>query len=153
MFFALTRLTDLLDFIFLVPIVGLLVSTLGHLSYTSFDVFVYVYLVVVGLVIILGIHILSVCITLLTTESEQVVWFYRETMTLGRFPPETLPTTIQWIFTYVFPILVTVSFPAKALLGLLSPLSVILATIIGICFFCGSLLVWQWSVRRYTSVA
>src|SRR5581483_4868131 len=84
-------------------------------------VFLYGLLLLNGLVIALAIHIAVASIAVLTQELENTIWIYRDLMTLGRFPADIYDAPMRSILTYVVPIAVMVSFPAKAYLGKLTP--------------------------------
>lgn len=153
--YSLLRETDILDILFLIPITVLLVLDVSRLAiihglvrlseFTGF--------VVLGLIISLSLHILSAGLTLITLESDHIIWFYRRTLMIGSFPPEILPTAWQLFFTYAIPILIITAFPAKALLGRLAPFSALAAVGIAVIFLTGSLLVWRVSIRRYSSAS
>lgn len=155
LFYSLTKLTDILDILFLVPIITLIIFTVWKLqmAITFLNLALYLFLVFTGLLIILGIHIISAAVTVWTEESENLIWLYRETMTIGRFPPEIFSPAIQIIFTFVLPIIIVVGFPAKALLGLLNWPWIIFACVYAIAFFSLSVLLWKWSLKRYSSAS
>lgn len=155
LFYSMSRLTDILDIVFLVPIVLLIVYTAGKLPapITAGATILYVLLLISGVLIVLGIHILSASITIWIIESENVIWLYREAMTLGRFPPEIFSGTVRFVFTFVLPILLVVGFPAKAFLGLLSWRWILFAFGYTVSFFCLSLLVWRASLAKYSSAS
>ncbi|MEK7084047.1 MAG: ABC-2 family transporter protein [Patescibacteria group bacterium] len=155
LFYSMSRLTDLLDFIFLLPIIGLLIFVMTKLSVspTLASLAIYMFFLCLGLLIVTAIHIISAAITLLTTESDNIIWLYRETIGIGRFPPEILSQKLQWIFTFVIPIIVIVGFPAKALLGVLHPSWMLTSCIITIFFFGCSLLLWKSSLKKYSSAS
>jgi ABC-2 type transport system permease protein len=155
LFYSLTKLTDILDLIFLIPVIAILIFTFWKLqmAITFLNLALYLFLVFTGLLIILGIHIISASITVWTEESENFIWLYRDTMSIGRFPPEIFSAPVQIIFTFVLPIIIIVGFPAKALLGVLSWPWIIFACIYAIAFFALSVLFWKWSLKKYSSAS
>ena len=153
LFLTLTRQTDLLDILFLVPIFVLLGQSIGRLSLSFLAVVSYTELIGVSFLFILGIHILSAAIAMITVESENVIWIYREAMTVGRFPPEIFSGKIQFIFTYLIPIIVISGFPTKALLGQLSFVQFIGALVSGAIFFIFSVIMWQTAIKKYSSAS
>ncbi len=155
LFFILSRLIDILDFVFLFPIMGCLVYVVMQLPYalSAGSFFWYFAYIVLGLVIILGIHIFTASIAIWTEESEHVIWLYREGMTIGRFPPDMLPGSLQFLFTYVIPIIVVVSYPTKALLGELGYIHGMIAVLIACGFLGVSLVFWKKALRAYSSAS
>lgn len=155
LFYTMTRLTDLLDLIFLLPILTLLIYVIAHLptTLTLTHIATYIMLILLGLGIILAIHIISAAITISTVESDQFLWLYRETIGIGRFPPDIFHPPIQFIFTYLLPIIVAISFPAKALLGALTPNNLTTALFMSLMAILLALFVWHKSLRHYSSAS
>ncbi len=155
LFHTLSRLTDVLDALFLLPIAGLLVYVLIQLSHnvTFWGFIGYFAFLIVSFSLVVSIHILSASLTVWTMESENGIWFYRESMTLGRFPPEIFSYTIQMIFTFVLPVIVMVAFPVKALLGTLSGAWIATAVLIAVVFAVVSLSLWKKSLSHYSSAS
>lgn len=155
LFMALTKIFDWLDLIFIVPIAVLLIYVIANLPQylTLMNISLYIIFLALGFLIALGLHILSACITMLTIEGENFVWLYRDLLTFGRFPPEIYSPQIKFLLTYVMPIIVIVAFPAKAFLGRLDLISMVVAAIIAVAFFGGSLLLWNLSLKKYSSAS
>jgi len=155
LFYSMSRLTDILDIVFLVPIVLLIVYTAGRLPapVTAANVFLYLLFLCAGMLIVLGIHILSASVTIWVIESENFIWLYRETMTVGRFPPEIFSAPVRFVFTFFLPIILIVAFPAKGLLGLLSGPWILFALAYAIGFFSLCLTLWRVSLKKYSSAS
>lgn len=153
LFYILSRLTDILDFIFLIPIVFLLIQTILHIGSTIPHIMLYILFVFVSMLIVLAIHVVTAALTIRNTESDNVIWLYRETMTLGRFPPEIFPPLVQFVFTFIIPIVVVVAFPTKILLGKLPPDIALTAIATGIVFFILSIQFWKKSIKKYSSAS
>ncbi len=154
LFFALFRMSDLLDFLFLIPIFGLLIFVLAHIpNVTLISLLLYSVFIVIGLIIQLGIHIFAAALTLRTLDSDNLVWLHRETIGIGRFPPEILSHTLQVIFTYIVPIIIAVAFPVKALLHELTSYDSIVACGVAVLFVYGSLLLWKHNLKHYSSAS
>ncbi|MBI3626804.1 ABC-2 family transporter protein, partial [Candidatus Uhrbacteria bacterium] len=88
-----------------------------------------------------------------TTELENAWWLYRDIAYVSRFPPEILPVVIRAVFIFIVPILVVVSFPTKALLGLLSGPLIIWAIVCTAIFLALALKIWGHAIKRYTSAS
>lgn len=146
---------DLLDLATLIPVVFVLGIIIARLEMPiSFGSFIfYLLLCFNALLIALSIHIIIIALSILTQEISSEIWIYRDLMTMGRFPVDIYSKTIQFALTFIIPIAVMVSFPAKVLLGVLSPSWVIVSFIIGAIFLTASLKFWNFALKNYTSVS
>lgn len=155
LFYSMSRLTDVIDLIFLIPIAGLIIwilpLALPDLSFL--DVLAYLIFFALGMLVVLALHILSAAITIVAVENENTIWVYREAMTIGRFPPEVFSPTIQAFFTFVIPVIIICAFPVKAFLGILSVKMMLLAVIIALIFLLASLMLWKAALRHYSSAS
>jgi ABC-type uncharacterized transport system permease subunit len=88
-----------------------------------------------------------------TLESANFMWFYRESLTVGRFPPELYGKLVQGFFTFVMPVIVVISFPVKAMLNNLNVWWILFATLYTIFFVSLSLLSWKLSIKKYQSAS
>ncbi|HUI46414.1 MAG TPA: ABC-2 family transporter protein [Nitrospirota bacterium] len=155
LFYSLSRMTDILDIIFLAPIIVLIVFVMGKLPKPpdTVHVFLYSVLIVAGMIIILGIHIISAGVAIWKIESENFIWLYREAMTIGRFPPEVYSPTVRLFFTFAVPILIAVAFPVKILLYALDWRWMMFTMLYAVAFFGFSLIVWKASLKVYSSAS
>lgn len=155
LFFALTRSTDILDIIFLMPVVALIVFVffkLGILVNLS-ALTMYLLFVCLSMIITTALHIMSAATTIFTMDSETFIWLYRSSLFAALFPPEVFPSPVQQLFTFVMPIVVIVAYPAKAVLGLVSFQNVIVGLAVAFVFFFGSLLLWRIALKHYSSAS
>jgi len=143
---------DFLDLVLVIPYCGALVYYIarsGHLGISSFLLFTA--LVFNSLVLAMAFHIIVLGLGILTTEVDHTIMIYRDITSLGRFPMEIYREPIRGIFTYAIPVAVMMSFPAKAVFGVLSTQGIIIAfAVAGIGLIC-SLLFWHYALRRYQS--
>jgi len=149
------RTTDFLDMTTLVPTITILVLVISRLNsgLTIFNLILYVMLIFVGFIIAFSIHVIAASVAVFTQEVDNLIWIYRDLMTMGRFPIDIYAAPVKLILTFVIPVAVMTSFPTKVLLGILSPQSIILAFIIAGVFLVGSLKLWNFSLRYYTSAS
>lgn len=154
LFYVLTKLTDLLDFIFLIPIVYLTVQTVQNLgAVMPVSIGMYIFFLCLGLIIVLAIHVFTAALSIRTVESDHIIWLYRECMTLGRFPPEIFSSKIQFVFTFFIPVIIATGFPVKALFGQIDMQMILLGVVITFLFFGLSLLVWKNNIKYYSSAS
>lgn len=143
---------DILDFMVLVPYLGLVAFFIHRIgNITPLGIFLYAVLVVNGIVIATGFHILVLAFGLLTTQVDQAMWIYRDITELGRFPFEIYTRTVRNFFTFIIPIGVMIAFPPRALYGLLSPNLIFYSFLFAVGIILLSVKLWNMGLRRYQS--
>ncbi len=154
LFRALVGGADPLDLFMLVPYVGLLVwvgGKIGELS--SVAVLGYLILLVNGFLIAAGFHILILGLGILTTEIDHAVMIYRDISSMGRVPIDIYREPLRGFLTFVVPVGIMVTFPVKAILGLLSPQAVLYSCIFGIIFLALCINFWKYALTKYASAS
>lgn len=153
LFFALFRYADILDALFMIPIFGVLFYSIAKISIpiTFEHVVVYIVLLFFGILIATSFHILAAALTLIFSENRGIIWLYRESLTFSRFPQEIFHNGISLLFTYVMPVFIMVSYPARAFLGTLTTSRVVIGMVYSILFTLMSFLIWKLSLKKYTS--
>ena len=146
--------SDVLD---LIPL-GLLLIFIGYSAsqlpgVTPGSMFVYVLLVLNAFLIALAFHICVLALGVITTEVDNAIWIFREMTQLGRIPVEIYREPVSFILTFVLPVAIMISFPAQALMGLLSFQWVLLAFLFsGIILFL-SYRFWHYALKQYASAS
>jgi len=145
---------DFLDLVTLVPLVGGIiyyVSLLGNISFVNG--LVYFVLVVNGIFISFWLHVVVCAICILTTDVDHAIMIYRDFTSMARVPTDIYSKFLQGMLTFFVPVVIMITFPAKAMLGALSGWGVGLAFLIsGIIFFLSKGF-WRYSLKRYTSAS
>ncbi len=144
---------DFLDVLTAIPVMAVTGYIIHLLHIPPFQVVLYITLAINGLFIAFAIHICVAAMAVLTQELENTIWIYRDLMTLGRFPSDIYAAPMRNIITFVIPIAVMISFPAKACLGKLSPAWIGQAFLMAVTSVAASLYFWRFATRRYTSVS
>lgn len=145
---------DILDMITLVPLIALIVYYAGQLgSLNLFSVGLYLFLVANALLLATAFHIMALAVGVLTTAVDHTMWIYRDFTSMGRIPVDFYSGFIRQILTFVIPVGVMMTFPAKAMMGLLSGPLVFYSFVLGIVLFWASLAFWSWSLTRYSSAS
>lgn len=145
---------DLIDFITLIPLIGGIIFYINRLHITDFgSLLIYLILIAVGFIIALSFHILVLSLAVITTEIDHTIMMYRDVVGMGRFPIDIYGEPLRGFLTFIIPVGLMMTFPAKALLGLLSPILIIYAAIFALTIFYLSLKVWNWSLRQYSSAS
>ena len=146
---------DVLDFITLWPLLGLVFYffrrfslVIGFLPFVSF-----LFLLINALLIAFAFHLLVCSVGVLTLEVDHLVWLWRDLFKLGRLPVDIYPPGLRFILTWIFPVAVLVSLPAKVILGLLNPWLGLLLLPFGLFLAWVSLVFWRFSLRCYSSAS
>ena len=117
---------DFLDVLTILPVFAITIYVLRHMGGSApippIHWVLYTLLTLNGLIIAFAIHIGVASLAVLTQELENTIWIYRDLMTLGRFPSDIYDSPMRNILTFIVPVAVMVSFPAKAFLGKLEPI-------------------------------
>lgn len=154
LFRALIGGADPLDLLMLIPYMGSIIYVGSRLNaVTAESILLYILLLVNGFLIATGFHILVLALAIMTTEIDHAVMIYRDLTSMGRVPIDIYREPLRTVVTFVVPIGVMMTFPVKALLGLLSPLLIIISFGFGLLFVTGSVLVWRLSLRQYASAS
>ena len=122
-----------------------------HPSSTSW--LTYVLLIVNGLVISASFHILVLAIGILTLSVDHLIMIYRDLTALMRIPVDLYIEPIRFILTFLIPLGIMLTFPAKALLGLLSLQNILFSFIFALSTLYLALKFWHFSLRHYSSAS
>ncbi|MBI2039968.1 ABC-2 family transporter protein [Candidatus Microgenomates bacterium] len=145
---------DLIDFITLIPLFGAIVFYMSRLQMISLpSTVLYLGLIGVGFTIALSFHILVLALAVLTTEVDHAIMMYRDIVGMGRFPIDIYREPLRGFLTFIIPVGLMMSFPAKAFLGLLSPALIIYSIVFALFLLFFSLKIWNYSLKQYSSAS
>lgn len=154
LFRALVGGADFFDLLMLVPYVGALIYVVGKIGDVSFlQGTLYVLLLVNGLVIATAFHIVVLALAIVTTEVDHAIMIYRDLTTMGRVPVDIYRDPLRSLITFVIPVGLMMTFPAKAFLGLLSLQSIIFSFGLGVAFLFLCLRAWKYALTKYSSAS
>ncbi|MBI5448894.1 ABC-2 family transporter protein [Candidatus Gottesmanbacteria bacterium] len=154
LFRALAGGADPLDVLMLIPYVGMLLYLMMQFrDITILHVVTYVLLVGNGLVIAAAFHILVLAFAIMTTEVDHAVMIYRDLTSMGRVPVDIYRDPLRSIITFILPVGIMMTFPAKGFLGMLSPWLILLSLLFGAVFFIICLRLWRFALTQYASAS
>lgn len=146
--------SDILDLPLFITSSALVLFTINKLGVVQIQfVATYFLLILSALIIAIAFHIFVISIGVMTTEVDNTIMLYRDLTQMGRFPVDIYREPISWFITFVIPVGVMMTFPAKSLLGSLSIGLIIVSLIIAGTFIYLSLKFWQFSLKRYSSAS
>jgi ABC-2 type transport system permease protein len=146
--------TDLLDFVTIVPFILFIVFILFHIPMLNFlRIFLYLVFIVNAFLIASAFHIFVLSLAVLTTQIDQTLMIYRDVTSMGRIPIKIYQEPIRSIITFVIPVGIMMNFPVDAILGKLPFVYSIIAFMVSFVALLGSILFWNYSLKRYTSAS
>lgn len=142
---------DVLDIFLLIPylLIAIGIASQGHISFINFLSFLALFFN--ALWIATSFHILVLALGILTTEVDHTILIYRDMTSLGRFPMAIYKEPIKSFFTFIIPIGIMTSFPAQALLGVLSLGGFIISFVLSSILFYGAIRYWNFALKKYQS--
>ncbi len=153
LFRILTGKPDILDSIFIIPTTILSIWIAAHLNlyFSLASVALYLALVINGFLILTSLHILVVCLGIVTTEVDNAIMLYRDMNALARFPVDVYKEPFRTILFFVIPVGMMNTIPSEALLHVRLTYTLPFVFGVGLGFFSLSMLVWKLSLKKYTS--
>jgi len=154
LFNVLTRYTDFLDVFTLIPLLIYFFYFLAVNNMLSFfSLFLFFLAFACGMTIAFSFHVLSMAVGVITTEVDSIIWMYRNLIGMGRVPVDAYVAPIRFILTYLVPVAVMTTIPAKLLAGLDSPLLLLISLSVAGAFLAISLSCWRWALTKYSSAS
>lgn len=144
---------DALDLITSIPYLVVVVIFLLHFHVSALSTFLYFLLILNSIIIAAAFHILVLSLGILTMEVDNLMQVYRDLTSLGRFPLAIYSDLVRGFLTFIIPVGIMVSLPSNLVLSIVSPTWVGVACIIGGILMVGSIRVWKFSLRLYTSAS
>lgn len=146
---------DILDLVVLVPLwifTLYFVFSKGLISAPIYLVY-FLILYLASILIAFAFHLFVASVCVMTTEIDHLILVYRDLINMARFPTDIYQRGIRWILTFVIPVAVMITIPAKALLGLLSFWGIALTFLSSLVLVWASLKFWQFALTRYSSAS
>lgn len=147
--------TDILDIITLIPlgIYFYLFIIKNNLFVGPSSVLMFVLLFANSLVLGFALHLAVCAVCVLTTEIDHLIWIYRDLTNTGRFPTDIYGKGVRFFLTFGLPVVILMTVPAKALLGLLTWQGVALSIVVTAVFFLLAWKFWRYALLRYSSAS
>lgn len=154
MFRSLFGAADILDTPLLFVSIGLVIYSGSKLNGLGIDgIISYLALLLNAAIIALSLHALVISLGIMTTVVDNALWLYRDVLQMGRVPIDFYREPLRGLITFIVPVGVMITFPAKAIFGDL-PQSLFFASLfVGILFFTLSLFLWRYSLKKYQSAS
>ena len=146
--------SDILDLSMLLISAAFIIFAATNISgVTLFGVFAFLALIINAFIIAMSFHIIVIALGVLTTEVDNTIMLYRDFTQMGRVPVDIYREPMSWIITFVVPVGIMMTFPAKAMMGLLSFQFILISVLISGIFLVLSLNFWKFALKNYSSVS
>lgn len=145
---------DILDIPEIFIVITFIIITVGKIGDINlFNILIYLFLIFNAFIIALSFHIFVLSIGVLTTEVDNTIMLYRDLTQMGRVPIDIYREPIRSILTFAIPVGVMMTFPSKALMGLLSWQFILISFLVSAVFLFGSIAFWRHSLNHYSSAS
>jgi len=144
---------DVIDLITLPPLYLATYYVGGLLNPTLLGTLSYLLLLFNGLLLATALHIAVISLGIITLEIDNTIMIYRDISAMGKFPVDIYKEPLKGFLTFLVPVAVMMTFPAKAFLGLLGFSGIIISFSLAAIFMFISLKFWNYALKQYTSAS
>lgn len=146
--------SDVLDLPMVILSFGLLFYSAKHLGTLEFgNILLYVLLLLNGLLIAFVFHVFVLCVGILSSEVDNTVMLYRDVTRMGQIPVDVYRMPVSFLITFIIPVGLMMSFPVKALIGILPITLILYSVIFALVLLLISLKFWDFSLKKYQSAS
>jgi ABC-2 type transport system permease protein len=97
--------------------------------------------------------ILTVSAAFYVVKVDNLTYLFSSIFDAARWPATVFRGILAFVFTFVIPLALMTTYPAQAMLGKLTPLTLLIAVVGAIVFSILARLIWLASIGRYTSAS
>lgn len=147
--------TDIFDLITLIPLIVFVIFYIfSEKIFVSWGNF-FLFLILLGNSFLLGFafHLFVCAVCVLTTKIDHLIWVYRDVVAMARFPTDIYRREVRLFLTFVIPVVILITVPAKAFLGVLSGKLILFSLGVGVGSVFLAVKFWFWALRHYTSAS
>ena len=144
---------DIVDLITIPPLFVALYLVGSKLTPTSLEAAMYALLIVNSLMIATAFHIAVVSMGIITLEIDHTIMIYRDLTNLGRLPVDIYKEPLRGILTFLIPVGIMITQPAKVFMGFFSLSGVLVSFALGIVSIFGAYRFWNYALKKYTSAS
>ncbi len=144
---------DVIDLITVPPLIVAIFLLGQSLNPNLGQILLYLFLMINGLLIAAAFHIAVLALGIITLEIDNTILIYRDFVNLGKFPVDIYREPLQGILTYLIPVAIMITLPAKALMGLVTAGGVLMSFALGLGLIFLAMRFWNFALRFYTSAS
>jgi len=144
---------DVID-LFTIPPLYLVTIYYGSLlTPSAYEIYLYIVLLISGFLIASSFHIIVLAIGIITLEVDHTIMIYRDVTSMARFPVDIYKQPLKGVLTYLLPIGVMITLPAKALMGFVTPFGIFVSISFGLLTLFLAIRFWNFALQKYTSAS
>lgn len=144
---------DLIDLITVPPLIILMIIYIVRLHPSLPGVIIFLALLINSFIIATAFYIAILALAIITLEIDHAVMIYRDISNLGKFPIDIYKAPLKHVLTYIIPVGIMMTFPGKALMGLVSVRGVLLSFFVGGLTIYLAIMFWKYALTKYTSAS
>ena len=145
--------SDVIDLVTIPFLIWAVIYVGAKLDPSTLDVLLYILLSINGLVIATSFHIATLATALRTLEIDHTVMMYRDLLNLGKLPVDIYKEPLRATLTFLIPVGIMVTLPAKTFLGMSGWFLIITSFVIAGLSLVVAVRFWNYSLRFYTSAS
>ncbi len=155
LFYSLFSYTDPLDIIMLIPYGALAVWAWLNtgVSITVYSVLLLIITIGIAMLMVLAVHIAIVAIGVIYLEVDNTIMLYRDLEKMSSFPIDMYGKFGSVFLTYILPLTLIATTPAKLVFQLMSPQFLLIFMGIALFQLTCSLRLWQYALTKYSSAS
>ncbi len=153
LFLSLMGGADIIDLITLPPLFLMIFVVGSSLDPSILGIVTYLILIINSLLIATAFHVALISMAIITLEVDHTIMVYRDLTSFGRFPVDVYKEPLKSFLTYLIPVGVMMTFPAKALMGNISPQLILISFGVAIIALYFSGRFWKFALKKYTSAS
>jgi ABC-2 type transport system permease protein len=145
------------DFLDLVVLIFLIVAVIfwgtQYIHTTTITWVLYFGMIANAILLAASFHIFVLGLGVLTTSIDHLIMVYRDLSSLMRIPVDLYSEPIKFALTFIIPLGIMFTFPPKILMGLINIELIVVSVVLSFILFSGSLLFWNYSLKKYQSAS
>lgn len=106
-----------------------------------------------GMVALYAFGVVILCASFRAMQLQNLIFLMEALLDFGRWPAQVFRGFVRLLFTFVVPLAVMTTYPAQSLLGQLEPVTLATALVTAAALWTAARLLWQRSLRGYTSAS
>ena len=126
---------------------------INNIQVNVVNVLLYFLLLINGLIIASAFHIFVLGIGVMTTSVDHLISIYRDMTSMMRIPVDLYVEPIRSFLTFVVPLGIMITFPAKAFLGYWDLKLIVLSLILGATSLFFAINFWNYAIKKYSSAS
>lgn len=144
---------DIIDLITIPPVIILLIIYGARLNPNFVGILGYLALLFNGFLIATAFSISILALAIITLEIDHSIMIYRDLTNLGKLPVDIYKEPLRTVITYLIPVGVVMTLPAKTLMGMTGFWEILGAFLVGIISLILAFQFWKHALTKYTSAS